>query len=247
VTKDEREAREISQKRKLIREEQRQRLSKKVSLKDFQERLREHEIKDLKVILKGDVGGSVEALSDSVEGLSTEEVKLTVIHKGVGPVNESDVLLASASNGLIVGLHVPVDKSAHQAAEKEGVEIRLYNIIYEAIDEIKKAMAGLLEPEYEEELLGKVEIRRVFKIPKGVVAGCYVTDGLVTSKANVRVKREGETLFEGKISSLKRFKDDVKEVKSGFECGIGVEGFSDFDEGDLLEIYQLREVEKSLE
>jgi translation initiation factor IF-2 len=247
VTKDEREAREISQKRKLIREEQRQRLSKKVSLKDFHERLREHEVKDLKVILKGDVGGSVEALSDSVEGLSTDEVKLTVIHKGVGPVNESDVLLASASNGLIVGLHVPVEKSAHQAAEREGVEIRLYNIIYEAIDEIKKAMAGLLEPEYEEELLGKVEIRRIFKIPKGVVAGCYVRDGLVTAKANVRVAREGETVFEGKISSLKRFKEDVKEVKSGFECGIGIEGFSDFEEGDILEVYRLREVEKKLE
>jgi len=248
VTKDEREAREISQKRKLVREEQRQRLIRKISLQDFQERLKEGEIKELRVILKGDVAGSIEALSDSVEGLSNEKVKLTVIHKGVGAVNESDVLLASASDGLIVGLHVPVEKSAQQTAEREGVEIRVYTIIYEAIDEIKRAMAGLLEPEYEEEVVGKAEVRQLFRIPKvGVVAGCYVQDGTVVSRAHVRVIREGETLFEGKISSLKRFKDDVKEVKSGFECGIGIEGFTDVQEGDILEVYLLKEVEAELE
>jgi translation initiation factor IF-2 len=248
VAKDEREAREISQKRKLVREEQRHRLSKRISLKDFQEQLKEGEIKELKVVLKGDVGGSLEALSDSVEGLSTDKVKLTVIHKGVGPVNESDVLLAVASIGLIVGLHVPVEKSAQQVAKKEGVEIRLYNVIYEAIDEIKKAMAGLLEPEYEEEVVATAEVRQLFRIPKvGVIAGCYVREGTAVSKGRVRVLREGEPVFEGNVASLKRFKEDVKEVKSGFECGIGIEGFSSPEEGDILEIYVLREVETELE
>lgn len=248
VTKDEREAREISQKRRLLKEEQRQRLSKKISLKDFQEQLKQGEIKELKVILKGDVGGSIEALSDSVEGLSGEKVKLTVIHKGVGPVNESDVLLASASNGLIAGLHVPIEKSAQQVAKREGVEIRLYNVIYQAVDDIKKAMAGLLEPEYEEEVVGTAEVRQLFRIPRiGVVAGCYVREGTVVSKGNVRVLRGGEIAFEGKIASLKRFKEDVKEVKSGFECGIGIEGFSALEEGDILEIYLLKEVKTELE
>ena len=248
VTRDEREAREISQKRKLLKEEQRQRLIKKISLKDFQEQLKEGETKELNVILKGDVGGSLEALSDSVESLSGEKVRLTVIHKGVGPVNESDVLLASASNGLIAGLHVPVDKSAEQAAKREGVEIRLYNVIYQAVDDIKKAMAGLLEPEYEEEVVGRAEVRQLFRIPRiGVVAGCYVSEGTVVSKGNVRVLREGETIFEGKIASLKRFKEDVKEVKSGLECGIGIDGFSTVEEEDVLEIYVLREVKAELE
>lgn len=248
VTKNEREAREISQKRKLLKEEQRQQLIKKVSLKDFQEKLKEGEIKELKVILKGDVAGSVEALSDSVAGLSTEKVKLTVIHKGVGAINESDVLLASASNGIIVGLHVPVEKSAQQITEREGVEIRLYDIIYEAIDEIKKAMAGLLEPEYEEEVVATAEVKQLFKIPKvGVVAGCYIQNGTVVSKGRIRVLREGEVIFEGKIASLKRYKEDVKEVKSGFECGIGIEGFSALQEGDILEVYLLKEVETELE
>jgi len=248
VARDEREAREISQKRKLLREEQRHRLSKRISLKDFQEQLKEGEVKELKVILKGDVGGSLEALSDSVEGLSTEKVRLTVIHKGVGPVNESDVLLAAASIGLIVGLHVPVEKSAEQVAKREGVEIRLYNVIYEAIDEIKKAMAGLLEPEYEEELVGTAEVRQLFRIPKvGVIAGCYVREGTVVSKGRVKVLREGDAVFEGNVASLKRFKEDVKEVKSGFECGIGIEGFTSLEEGDVLEIYVLKEVETELE
>ncbi len=248
VTKNEREAREISQRRKLVKEEQRQRSIKKISLKDFQEKLKEGEIKELSVILKGDVGGSVEALSDSVEGLSSEKVKLMVIHKGVGAVNESDVLLASASNGLIVGLHVLVEKNAQLVAKREGVEIRLYNIIYQAIDEIKKAMAGLLEPEYEEEIVGKVEVRQLFRIPKaGMIAGCYVKEGVVVSKGRVRVLREEANVFEGKINSLKRFKDDVKEVKSGFECGIGIEGFSALQEGDLLEIYLLKQIETEIE
>lgn len=248
VTRDERESREISQKRKLLRAEQRQRLIRKVSLQDLQEKLEEGEIKELRVVLKGDVAGSLEALSDSVEGLSNERVKLTVIHKGIGPVNESDVLLASASNGVIVGLHVSVDKSAQQIADKEGVEIRVYNIIYQAIDEIKKAMAGLLEPEYEEEVVGRAEVRQLFKIPKiGLVAGCYVQEGVVVNKGRVRVLREGEAIFEGKIASLKRFKEDVKEVKSGFECGIGIEGFSDLQEGDMLEIYLLKEKRVELE
>jgi translation initiation factor IF-2 len=248
VTKDEREAREISQKRKLLKEEQRQRLIKKISLKDFQEQLKEGETKELNVILKGDVGGSLEALSDSVESLSGEKVRLTVIHKGVGPVNESDVLLASASNGLIAGLHVPVDKSAEQAAKREGVEIRLYNVIYQAVDDIKKAMAGLLEPEYEEEVVGTAEVKQLFRIPRiGVVAGCYVREGTVVSKGNVRVLREGEAIHEGKIASLRRFKEDVKEVKSGLECGIGIDGFSAVEEGDVLEVYVLREVKTELE
>jgi translation initiation factor IF-2 len=247
VVEDERRAREIGRRRKLARREQLRRASVEMSLRAFQEMLKLGETKELKVVLKGDVAGSVEALSDSIEGLTTEEVKLTVIHRGVGPINESDVLLASASKAIIVGFHVSPDTRARDAAQRNGVEIRLYDVIYEAIDDIKAAMTGLLEPEYHQVVTGNVEVREVYHISRvGTIAGSYVKSGVVTRGCLVRLIRDNQLVFEGKISSLKRFKDDVREVTAGFECGIGVEGYDDFCEGDILEMYRLEEVRKSL-
>jgi len=248
VTRSEREAREISQKRKLLKEEQKLSTAKKITLSDFQKRLSEEGVKELKLILKGDVAGSIEALSDSIESLSTSDVKLTVIHKGVGTINESDVTLASVSDAIILGFHVGKDRNASELSEKEGVEIRLYDVIYEAISDVKRAMSGLLEPEYRENILGKVEVKKIFKIPEvGLVIGCLVTEGIVQKDAKVRINRDGTLIFEGKITSLKRFKEDVSEVKSGLECGIGIENCTDVEKDDVLEVYTVEEIKRDIE
>jgi translation initiation factor IF-2 len=194
------------------------------------------------VIVKADVQGSSEALRDALTKLSTDKVKVTVLHTSVGGITENDVQLAQASEAVIVGFHVRPDANARRLAESNGVDIRVYQIIYEALDEVKAAMAGLLPPTLKEVVLGQAEVRKTFTIPKaGTVAGCYVTDGLLRRAARCRVVRDGVQVFDGKFGSLKRFKDDVREVQTGFECGIGVDSFNDVKVGDVLEAYEIQE------
>ncbi|HHT26805.1 MAG TPA: translation initiation factor IF-2 [Firmicutes bacterium] len=205
--------------------------------------IQEGEIKDLNIVLKADVQGSVEALTSSLEKLSDENVRINVIHGGTGGITESDVALAATSNAVIIGFNVRPEPATRRAAEREGVDIRLYRIIYDAIEDVKAAMTGMLEPTYEEIVLGRAEVRATFKVPGvGMIAGCHVTDGKMVRNAAVRVLRDSVIIFEGKISSLKRFKDDVREVAEGYECGIGVERYNDIKENDVLEAYQMQEV-----
>jgi translation initiation factor IF-2 len=193
------------------------------------------------------VDGSVEALADSLQKLSTEKVQVKIIHKSVGAISESDVLLASASNAIIVGFQVRPSVSAKRLAETEQIDIRLYSIIYKAIDEIKAAMEGMLSPEFEEKTVCNIEIREVFNITKvGTIAGCFVLDGKVTRNTKVRIVRDGIVVHDGKLGSLKRFKDDVKEVNKGFECGLNIEGFNDIKVGDIIEGYELVEIKAKL-
>ncbi len=244
---DEKIARQVSALRLSEKKREEQARTAKVSLDDFFKQIQEGEVKELNLIIKGDVQGSVEALTQSLDRLSTSEVKVNVIHTGVGAVNESDVMLASASNAIIIGFNVRPDSKARKYAEEQNIEIRLYRVIYEAIDDIKKAMAGLLEPEHVERFQGRSEVRATFRVPKaGVVAGCYVIEGKVTRNANIRVLRDGVVIHEGKLSSLKRFKDDVKEVPANFECGVGIEGFNDIREGDILETYIIEDIPREL-
>jgi len=201
------------------------------------------EVKELPLILKGDVQGSVEALEDQFDKLSTEKVKIKVIHTGVGGISETDVLLASASNAIIIGFSVRPERKAAELAQQEGVDIRLHNVIYEALEEMQKAMAGLLEPTLKETILGHAQVRETFRIPKvGMVAGCYVVDGKLVRDAEVRVVRDSVVIYKSKIASLRRFKDDVKEVASGFECGATVSNFADIKVGDVLEVFAVEKV-----
>jgi translation initiation factor IF-2 len=204
--------------------------------------------KELAVVIKADVQGSVEALSDTIQKLSTDEVKVKVIHSGVGAVSESDVMLARASDAIIVAFHVRPDPAARKEAESQGVDIRLYRVIYEATDEIRAAMAGLLPPRIEEKELGRAEVRETFTIPKiGTIAGSYVVDGLIRRNAQARLVRDGVLVYEGKVGSLKRFKDDAREVQTGFECGIGIDGYNDVKVGDVIEVFELQEKPATLE
>jgi translation initiation factor IF-2 len=205
-------------------------------------------MKTLPLIIKGDVDGSVEALSESLEKVKTEEVGIKVIHKSVGMVTESDVLLAEASKAVIIGFHVQVRSNARLQANQAGVDIRTYNVIYQAVEELTLALEGLLEPDQVESSLGKADVLTQFKIPKiGFIAGCKVVEGLIIRNGKARVTREGELLAEGLINSLKRHKDDAKEVKEGLECGIGIDGVKKFQEGDVIEVYEIREVQRKLE
>ena len=198
--------------------------------------------------MKGDVDGSIEALSDSLLKLSTEEVQVNILHKGVGQISESDVLLASASDAVIVGFQVRPSGSARRLAESEEIEIRLYSIIYDAINDVKDAMEGMLEPTSEEVITGNIEVREVFKISKvGTVAGCYVTDGFVKRSNQVRLVREGIVVYTGEINQLKRFKDDVNEVKNGYECGLSIKNFNDIKVGDIIEGFEIKEVKRTLQ
>ncbi len=218
-----------------------------VTFDELYERLQTDEIKEVKVIVKADVQGSVEAVGDSLAQLGTDKVKVNVIHSGAGTITENDVMLASASRAFVLGFGVKADVGARKAAESEGVELRMFNVIYELLDEVRRIMAGEVEPEYREEVIGHAEIRNVFSISKvGKIAGCYVTDGKVVRNAEARVMRNGEEVFKGKISGLKRFKDDVKEVNQTNECGINVEGFNDPQEGDVIEVFNVEEVRPSL-
>jgi len=248
VTANEIEAREIANKRMRVKREQDIRQVKRASLSDIYEHIEEGKIKELKLILKGDVGGSVEALSDTLEKISTPEVKVRVIHKGMGSINESDVLLAAASDAIIIGFHVRPDFRARELAAKEKVDIRLYDVIYEIEANIKKALEGLLEPEITETVLGSSEVRNVFKISGiGQVAGCFVQQGSIKKGGKVRVIRDGVVIYDGIVSSLKRFKDDVKEVTSGLECGIRIESYNDVKESDVLEAYEVKELARKLD
>ncbi len=235
---DEKYGRDIVEQRCIVEKEEAVSKNRKVTLEDLFKGLNEGEKKELNLIIKGDVQGSVEALIQSLRNLNTDEVKVSIIHSGVGAITETDVILASASSAIIIGFNVRPDANAKKAAELEEVDIKLYRIIYEAIDDVKAAMSGLLDPEIKEVELGVVEVRDIFKVPKvGTIAGCYVTSGKITNTANVRIVRDGIIVFDGKLSSLKRFKDDAKEVASGFECGIGFEKFNDLKEGDVIEAY----------
>ena len=221
--------------------------SRPVSLDDIFKQMEAGEVKELKVIIKADVQGSVEAMKQSIHQLSTDEVKIVSIHGGVGAITETDVMLASTSGAIIIGFNVTPDVNVRKAAEAKHVDVRTYRIIYEALDDIKKAMSGLLDPEIKELILGRAEVRATFKVPKaGVIAGSYVTDGKFISSAHVRVIRNGTIIYEGKIDSLKRFKDDVKEVTHGYECGIGVENFNDIKEQDIIEAYTYEEIKREL-
>ncbi len=247
VMDSDRDAREIANKREQIEREQSIRTKKHITLDEIGRRLAIGSFKELNVIVKGDVDGSVEALSDSLLKLSTNEVQVNIIHKGVGQISESDVLLASASDAIIIGFQVRPSGGAKTIAEKDEIEIRLYSIIYDAINEVKDAMEGLLAPTVEEVITGNIEVRDVFKISKiGTVAGCYVTDGYVKRANNIRLIRDGIVTYEGEINQLKRFKDDVTEVKNGYECGISIKSFNDIKVGDVIEGYEQREVKRTL-
>jgi translation initiation factor IF-2 len=201
----------------------------------------------LNIIIKGDVDGSIEALSDELLKLSTEKIQVNIIHKGVGQINESDVLLASASDAIIVGFQVRPSATARKTAEREEVEIRLYSVVYEAVEEVRAAMEGMLSPEIKEEITGTAEVRETFKITKvGTVAGCYVTDGKLKRNGKVRLIREGIVQYTGELGSLKRFKEDVKEVSSGYECGLNIEKFNDIKVGDQVECFEEVEVKQTL-
>ncbi|MCG2676367.1 translation initiation factor IF-2, partial [bacterium] len=215
------------------------------SLEGLYRQIEEGRLKELSLVIKGDVQGSVEALSDSLESLSSGEVRVNVIHKGVGAINESDVILASASDAVIIGFHVESSSDAQSLASSENVDIRTYDVIYEAIEDVKKAMKGMLAPKLKEVILGRAEVRQIFKIPKGMIAGSQVKEGNIIRNAKVKLLREGKVIYEGSINSLKRFKKDVKEVKEGFECGIGLGDFTDIKEGDIIEAYKVEEISRS--
>ena len=245
---DEKTAKEIASKRQQFAREKNRRLVARITLEDLYRQIQEGTIKDLNLIIRADTDGSLEAVTDSFTALDTEEVKVNVIQKLVGMVNESDILLASASNAVVIGFHTLITPKAEVLAKTENVDVRFYEVIYKAIDDIKAAMSGLLEPEIIETALGDAEVRQVFKVSKtGVIAGCYVTSGTIKRSALVRVRRDGEVIHQAAINSLKRFKDDVKEVQSGFECGIGVEGFDDYVEGDIFEVYVEVERHRSID
>ncbi len=243
VVKDEKTARNMAENRKQKLREQRLQSTNRVSLEDLYSQIQEGKVKELGVIVRADVQGSVEAVKQSLEKLSTDEVKVRVIHGAVGAISETDVTLAAASNALIIGFNVRPSNNASVLAEKEGVNIRTYRIIYDALDDIKSAMVGMLEPEYKEVILGTAEVRLTYKISNiGTVAGCYVLNGKIVRNSGVRIIRDGIVIFESQLSSLKRFKDDVKEVATGYECGITIEKFNDIKDGDLIEAYTMEEV-----
>jgi translation initiation factor IF-2 len=247
VVESSRHAREISVRRQQLKREQDFRQKHVVSLDNLSQQIQDGNVKELNVVVKGDVDGSVGALADSLMKLTNVEVRVRVIHKAVGGISESDVLLAAASKAVIIGFHVRPNLAARQLAEQENVDIRLYNIIYDAINNVKKALEGLLEPEHKEEIAATVEVRQTFKVPKvGTVAGCYVQDGKIARNNKVRLIRDGVVKFDGTISSLKRFKDDVREVEQGFECGLSLEGFHDVKEGDIIEAYRVVELKRTL-
>lgn len=248
VFDDEREARNIAIKRQQLQREQGVRSQRSVTLEELGRRIAVGEFKELNLIVKGDVDGSIEALSDSLQKLSTEKVQVNIIHKAVGQVSESDILLASASSAIIIGFQVRPSAAARRLAEKESVQIKLYSVIYKAIEEMKDAMEGLLSAKIEENVVGSAEIRETFKISKvGTIAGCFVLDGKIKRNNKVRVIREGVVAYTGTLGSLKRFKDDVKEVAKGFECGLNVDRFNDIKVGDVIEAYEQVEVKQTLD
>jgi translation initiation factor IF-2 len=249
VVADANEAREIAQKRqRLEREAQNRRGARGGTLEDFSRALKEGQVSQLKIIIKADQGGPAEALADALAQLSTAEVRVEVVHRGVGAITESDVMLGKASGAIILGFHVRPDANARATAEREGVDVRTYRIIYEAVEDVRAALEGLLKPEQRESVLGEAEVLQVFKVSKvGTIAGCSVRSGIIQRTAKVRVVRDGTLIYTGGISSLKRFKDDVKEVREGLECGIGVENFNDLKVGDRIEAFRIEEIKRTLQ
>jgi len=247
VIRDEKEARNISSHRKEYQRIGQAANTVRVTLDNMNEIIQQGGLKELKIIIKSDVRGSAEAIKEALEKLSTSDVKLTVIHAGTGQIVDADIMLASASNAIVVGFHVRANPRTLSLAEKEGVQIKYYSIIYDVVNDIKASMEGLLEPEKIESTVAKLDIREVFKISKvGNIAGCMVTSGKINKNNNIRVLRENVVIFDGKMKSLKRMKDDVNEVASGFECGVFLEGFNDFVVGDELEVYEVKEVARKL-
>jgi translation initiation factor IF-2 len=242
------EARDIAQKRqRLEREAQNRRSARGVSLEDISRQMQAGQVSQLKLIIKADQGGPAEALADALAQLSTAEVRVDVIHRGVGAVNESDVLLAKTFGAIILAFHVRPDANARAVAEREQVDVRTYRVIYEAVEDVRAALEGLLKPEQKEVVLGEAEVLETFKVSRvGTIAGCAVRSGLITRAAKLRVVRDGKAVYTGAVSSLKRFKDDVREVKEGLECGIGIENFNDIKVGDRIEAFRIEEVKRSL-
>jgi translation initiation factor IF-2 len=239
VIDSEKAARELVGEREGARLEAGVQQGRTISLEDIFQRMLSGEVKELNLVLKADVQGSIDPIVKSLEDLGDEDLKVRILRQGTGNISESDIMLAVASSAIVVGFQVEVDAAAHRQAEAEGIDIRLYDIIYKLIDDIDKALKGLLEPTYEDVVIGHAEVRAVFRIPRrGRIAGSYVLDGQVTRNALARIQRNGDEVYDGKVSSLKRFTEDVREVDAGFECGIGLEGFSDFQEGDVIEFYK---------
>ncbi|MCE5335284.1 MAG: translation initiation factor IF-2 [Desulfobacteraceae bacterium] len=248
VLADERQARNVAEHRLLkLREKELSRTSK-ITLENLFDQIQDGEVKELKLVLKTDVHGSLEAIADSLVKLSTGEVKVNIIHSGTGAITETDVMLASASNAIVIGFNIRSDSKVQELAEAEKVDVRFYDVIYQLLDDIKAAVVGMLKPIYKENVMGRAEVRQTFQVPKmGMIAGSYVLDGRVERNAKARVVRDGVVVYDGKIGSLRRFKDDVKEVKAGFECGIGIENFNDIKVNDILEAYEIQEIKQVLE
>lgn len=247
VVADEATARQISSFRSQKQREEALRRRKHMSLDQLFSKMSKGEVKELALIIKSDVQGSLEGIVHALTQIQSEKVTLRILHQGVGNINENDVLLAMASDAIIIGFHVKAERKAQDLAERESIDIRFHSIIYEIVSEIEQGMLGLLEPVYEQVDIGKVQIRQIFSIPKqGKVAGCYVESGLIKKGSKARLLRGGEKVHEGEISGLRRFKDSVNEVKAGYECGLSLAGFEDYQEGDLLEIYELKELKPEL-
>ncbi|HMB53046.1 MAG TPA: translation initiation factor IF-2, partial [Thermoanaerobaculia bacterium] len=248
VSESESEARSIASYRQ--QEQRRRELSPtagRMSLEQLYDKIEQGEVKELPVVLKADVQGSVEVLRDALQKLSTDQVRVNVIHAQVGAISTNDVILATASEAIVVGFNVRPERNASELAEKEGIEIRLYTVIYELTDEVRAAMAGLLEPVFKEVISGHAEVRETFKVPKaGLIAGCHVTDGVVHRNSLARLLRDNVVVYDGKVSSLRRFKDDASEVRAGFECGIGLDRYQDLKPGDVIEAYAKEEVAAEL-
>ncbi len=248
IVTDEKTAKQVTELRAKLAKEQQMADRGKLSLADFFSKMKDGELKELNIVLKADAQGSLEALSSSLLKLSNKEVKVSIIHDGIGAINESDISLAVASSAIIIGFNVRPDAKAKQSAEREKINIELYSVIYKAIDDVKLALEGLLSPEVKENIIGHIEIRQIFSAPKvGKIAGCFVTDGKVTRNSSVRVIRDSIVIFDGKLSSLKRFTDDVKEVVAGYECGLTIEKYQDIKENDVLEVYEVVEEKRTLE
>ncbi|MEG1584878.1 MAG: translation initiation factor IF-2, partial [Anaerovorax sp.] len=245
AVKEDRIAREIAESRRIKQREEVMARNSSSTLEQLFSQMEEGEVKDLNLIIKGDVQGSVGALTTSLEKLKNENIHVKILFAGVGTVTESDIMLANTSGAIIVAFNVRPSTVITNMADREGVEIRTYSVIYNVIDEVEAAMKGMLDPIYKEAVLGKIEIRDTFKVPNvGVIGGAYVLEGKVERNAQIRLVRDGIVIHEGKISSLKRFKDDAKEVSTGYECGIGIEKYNDIKEGDIIEAFKMEEVER---
>ena len=243
---DDSQARSVAEKRIAKARIEELKNKSKVTLDDIFNQIQEGELKDLNIIIKADVQGSVEALRQSLEAIKNPEVRIVIVHAAVGAINESDVMLASASNAIIMGFNVRPDATVRKAAEKEKVDLRTYRVIYDAINDVESAMRGMLTPEFKEVIQGRAEVRQVISTPKAIVAGSYVQEGVITNTSDIRLIRDGIVVFEGKVDSLRRFKDEVKEVKQSFECGISLEGYRDIKEGDIIEAYTMEEIAPQL-